>query len=55
VLVPSSPPSARIGRRREDRFFEVHVATPLEVCEVRDTKDPYRKARAEIEEFTGTS
>jgi adenylylsulfate kinase-like enzyme len=24
----------------EDRFFEVHVATPLEVCEVRDKKGP---------------
>ena len=28
------------------RFFEVHVATPLSVCEARDPKGLYRKARA---------
>jgi bifunctional enzyme CysN/CysC len=40
----------------EDRFFEIHISTPLEVCEGRDTKGLYRKARAgEIEEFTGIS
>lgn len=37
-----------------DRFFEVHVATPLEVCEARDPKGLYRRARAgEIADFTG--
>lgn len=37
-----------------DRFVEVHVATPLEVCESRDPKGLYRKARAgEISQFTG--
>ena len=40
----------------EDRFFEIHVDTPLEVCEQRDVKGLYEKARAgEIEEFTGVS
>ncbi|MCP5155793.1 MAG: adenylyl-sulfate kinase [Ectothiorhodospiraceae bacterium] len=35
-------------------FFEVHVATPLEVCERRDRKGLYAKARAGlIKEFTG--
>lgn len=37
-------------------FLEVHVATPLEVCEDRDPKGLYRRARAgEIESFTGIS
>jgi bifunctional enzyme CysN/CysC len=35
-------------------FFEVHVATPIEVCEQRDPKGLYAKARAgEIKGFTG--
>lgn len=35
-------------------FIEVFVNTPLEVCEQRDTKGLYKKARAgEIENFTG--
>lgn len=37
-------------------FIEVHVATPLEVCERRDRKGLYAKARrGEIKEFTGIS
>lgn len=37
-------------------FVLVHVATPLEVCEQRDRKGLYAKARAgEIPEFTGVS
>jgi adenylylsulfate kinase len=37
-------------------FLEVHVATPLAVCEQRDPKGLYRRARAgEIPEFTGVS
>ena len=40
----------------EDRFVEVFVDCPLEVCEERDTKGLYKKARAgEIKEFTGIS
>jgi bifunctional enzyme CysN/CysC len=35
-------------------FYEVFVNTPLEVCEQRDTKGLYKKARAgEIKQFTG--
>lgn len=35
-------------------FTEVHVSTPLEVCEARDPKGLYRRARAgEIHHFTG--
>jgi bifunctional enzyme CysN/CysC len=38
----------------EGQFVEVHVSTPLEVCEDRDPKGLYAKARAgEIENFTG--
>jgi adenylyl-sulfate kinase len=37
-------------------FLEVHVATDLEVCERRDIKGLYRRARSgEIGEFTGIS
>ncbi len=40
----------------EDRFVEVFVDCPLEVCEERDTKGLYKKARTgEIKEFTGIS
>jgi bifunctional enzyme CysN/CysC len=39
-----------------DRFMEVFVNAPLEVCEQRDPKGLYAKARAkEIKEFTGIS
>lgn len=39
-----------------DRLFEVYVDTPLEVCEERDVKGLYQKARAgEIPDFTGIS
>lgn len=35
-------------------FYEIHVATPLAVCEARDVKGLYKKARAgEIKGFTG--
>jgi sulfate adenylyltransferase len=38
----------------EDRFIEIFVDTPLEVCEQRDTKGMYAKARrGEIRGFTG--
>lgn len=38
------------------KFVEVHVATPLEVCEARDSKGLYALARAgKIKEFTGIS
>lgn len=41
---------------REDDFIEVHVACPVEVCEERDPKGLYARARAgEIENFTGIS
>lgn len=40
----------------EGAFVEVFVDTPIEVCEARDVKGLYAKARAgEIPEFTGIS
>lgn len=39
-----------------DRFVEVYVDCPLDVCEERDPKGLYKKARSgEIKEFTGIS
>lgn len=44
------------ARFERGRFIEVHVATPLEVCEQRDPKGLYRLARAgSLPEFTGIS
>jgi adenylylsulfate kinase len=40
----------------EDDFLEIFVNTPLEVCEQRDPKGLYKKARAgKIKNFTGIS
>ena len=40
----------------EDRFIEIFVNTPIEVCEQRDVKGLYKKARkGEIKNFTGIS
>ncbi|MCK9616612.1 MAG: adenylyl-sulfate kinase [Lentimicrobiaceae bacterium] len=40
----------------DEDFIEVYVNSPLEVCEQRDVKGMYRKARAGmIKEFTGVS
>ncbi len=39
-----------------DKFIEIHVCTPLSVCETRDTKGMYKRAKAgEIAAFTGVS
>jgi sulfate adenylyltransferase len=38
----------------QDRFIEVFVDTPIDVCEARDTKGLYARARrGEIRGFTG--
>jgi len=40
----------------EGEFIEVRVKCPLDVCEERDTKGLYKKARAgEVKDFTGIS
>lgn len=39
-----------------ENFFEIYVNTPVEICEKRDVKGLYAKARkGEIENFTGIS
>ncbi|MCK0118302.1 adenylyl-sulfate kinase [Isoptericola sp. S6320L] len=61
VAAPIAPFASGRARVRElaeaaGRFVLVHVSTPLEVCEARDRKGLYAKARAgEIAEFTGIS
>jgi adenylylsulfate kinase len=40
----------------EERFFEVYVECPVEVCSIRDPKGLYQRAKAGvIKEFTGIS
>ena len=47
---------ARALVEKQGRFLLVHLSTPLEVCEDRDVKGLYKKARAgEIPVFTGIS
>ena len=59
ICAPIAPYSATRRKVREEieplgAFVEVHVSTPLEVCEARDRKGLYAKARAGlIKEFTG--
>lgn len=39
-----------------DNWLEIHIATPLSVCEQRDPKGLYRRARSgELQDFTGIS
>ncbi len=38
----------------EDEFIEIFIDTPIEICEMRDSKGLYKKARlGEIKNFTG--
>ena len=62
IVIASFISPFREGRRRArvaaapGRFFEVFLDTPLSVCEQRDTKGLYEKARAgKITDFTGIS
>ncbi|HDP89555.1 MAG TPA: bifunctional sulfate adenylyltransferase/adenylylsulfate kinase [Thioalkalivibrio sp.] len=61
ICAPIAPYAAMRRQVREmaeahGGFIEAHVATPLEVCEQRDRKGLYAKARAGIiKEFTGIS
>lgn len=55
-----SPTAADRRQAREvvgaERFLEIFIDTPLEVCEERDVKGLYRRARTgEIPSFTGVS
>jgi adenylylsulfate kinase len=57
VLVPVIAPYRSMRaevRRTVHRYFEVYVNAPLDICEGRDPKGLYRRARAgEIQHFTG--
>jgi sulfate adenylyltransferase len=61
ICAPIAPYAATRRRVREmaeatGGFVEIHVSTPLEVCESRDRKGLYAKARAgTLKEFTGIS
>ncbi len=58
VTAAISPYAAARQRAREviGRFVEVYVDCPLDVCEKRDVKGLYRKARSgEVQHFTGVS
>ena len=56
IVALISPYRASRSRAREEigRFVEVYVNTPLDLCEARDVKGLYKKARrGEIREMTG--
>ena len=57
ALISPSTQSRELARTIVgERFFEVHVSTQLHVCEARDPKGLYRKARrGELQAFTGIS
>ena len=61
ICAPIAPYSATRAAVRamiesHGAFIEIHIATPVEVCEARDRKGLYAKARAGlIPEFTGIS
>lgn len=59
IVAAVSPSTQDRNRAREiagDHFFEIHVATQIEVCEQRDPKNHYRKARAgSLSDFTGVT
>ena len=53
-LISPYAASRRFARGVCRNFIEVHVSTPLDVCEKRDAKGLYARARkGEIENFTG--
>ncbi len=54
AVSPSANDRAQARRIADDLFHEVYVATPAEVCESRDPKGHYAKARAgSLPSFTG--
>ena len=57
LVAPSEAVREKVARLiGPERFFVVHVATPLEVCRQRDTKGQYRQADAgELPNFPGVT
>jgi adenylyl-sulfate kinase len=55
-ISPYRSDRARARQAAMGNFHEIYVKAPLEVCEARDPKGLYRRARAgEIRDFTGVS
>lgn len=55
-ISPSREDRQKVRELVGDDFIEIYCDCPLEVCEERDVKGLYKRARAgEIEEFTGIS
>lgn len=55
-ISPYAEDRRRARAAAPDHFNVVHLQAPLEVCEARDVKGLYKKARAgEIKDFTGVS
>ncbi|MGN6285932.1 MAG: adenylyl-sulfate kinase [Afipia sp.] len=56
AVSPAATDRAAARRIAEDTFREIHVSTPADVCEARDPKGHYAKARAgNLTSFTGIS
>jgi bifunctional enzyme CysN/CysC len=54
AVSPAIEDRAQARRIADDLFHEIHVSTAAEVCEARDPKGHYRKARAgDLKGFTG--
>lgn len=54
LISPFRADRERVRSLLPQQFIEVHVATPPEVCEQRDPKGLWKRARAgEIKQFTG--
>ena len=55
AVSPALQDRAQARRIADDLFHEIHVSTSADVCEARDPKGHYRKARAgQLNGFTGT-
>jgi len=58
IVALISPYATSRAHAREEigRFVEIYLATPIEVCEQRDVKGLYKKARqGQLREFTGVN
>ncbi len=56
AVSPAAADRAAARRIAEESFREIHVSTPADVCEARDPKGHYAKARAgNLTSFTGIS
>ena len=56
AVAPYASARAEARERSEEHgeFYEIYLSTPLDVCETRDTRGLYRRARrGEIKNFTG--